>query len=131
MLLLTNKRGGKLVEFMELAVLMNETMIYILVANVFLISVLLLVCKYAKGKTFESAEQAVFLTLAKFTPLSFISIHLYFILFAVPLFLQSVPFGFYSSWLLGNAIIILLWIYLKFHFFRPIVVIYRKTTLVP
>lgn len=120
-----------MVEFMELAVLMDETMIYILLANVFLIGVLLLVCRYAKGKTFVSAEKAVFLTLAKFTPLSFISIHLYFMFFTVPLFLQSVPLVFYSNWLLGNAIIILMWMYLKFHFFRPIVVFFRKTTQVP
>lgn len=111
--------------------LMESSIPYLLLANIFLVCIFAVVCKRTRYKEMGREERTVFLALSRYAPLLLTATHTYLLVFALPLFLVSTPVGLYTNWLLGNVIVILLWIYVKFHYLRPIEKAYRKIKVAP
>ena len=107
---------------------MNQSLLYLPVLNLVAIGVLLIAHHYITGNSnLRNEEIAVFLSLAKLSPLTFIAMHLYFMVFFLPaFFLLSVPQSLCITWGLENSIIILLWLYVKFHYLRPVELSFKK-----
>ncbi len=106
-------------EMQDLCSSLRQCILLLPILNITVILVLIFACRHARSSLTEE-EKEVFLTLAKYAPVIFISLQLYFLALSVLLIsLPNLPGDLLVRWIGVNTTIVLLWLLVKFYYLRP------------